>query len=448
MTQNELDKLVEYINRSIGLSGGLGGRAAIEVAVRERARLRDRDRLDDYYERLSSDEGEVSRLVGALFESHDNFINYSWQFDALSGLLLDLVNRREERRLVLVSLGCGDGREAYALAMLAKESGLMNKDWAVDVYAVGLDGDGVETGRIGLYPGEAMGGLDRSRVQRWFRPKGSRFQARDELREMITWATVNPGQSREAWPWPELAGAVDVVLARGLPMELTPAAERRMVELCAEFVAPEGLLLTGPLETAAGALAHFEYERWGPVLYYRRSTEKFKANPGHVSRKQRAGKAAQEADAAVAEDHDWPEEILAELEAAAADLLRRRETAWRRLEEAAQMAADEGLVCAEALGLAARICMELGRWADARDQARRIIDLDGDRAWARLLLAEAYSGLGLGETAGEEAGRAADMLRSGLRGADELYFRLDPAWAGTDPLELATQLRPTTRRKQ
>lgn len=437
----KFEALADVVAARTGLGWGARGRAALRRAVEGRLRTLSLSGPAAYLMALREDESEWGRLISQAADGDTVFFRNPVQFDALSqALLADLTLRRVERRLMLVSLGCSTGQEAYSLAMTVKESGLMNRGWDVDIYAVDLNPDAVQVARTGLYSDADLSGLSPARLQRWFRRSGGRYQVKDELRDMVRWAVFNVA-GREEWPWPDIWGQVDAVLMKNVLLGLAPQAGRRAVDTLAELIGPDGILLMGLVEGLPYGLRRFVIERWAGLLYLRRRSSKLKVNPGHVPRKRlRAGTGAAEVAAGPVLGQPLSHYVSSALEQGA-DVLGAGdpERAFSFFESALDDMAEQGDLCAEALGLASRAHMKLGRWGEARDLADRVTNFVAEKPWAHALVAEAWSGEGDASRAHVALKRAIEMMSADAQWKNEPFFRLDPATMHIDPLKLYTQ---------
>lgn len=435
VTRPDFETLARLVQAETGLGSGPCGRAALARAVEKRGQALSLAGPAAYRQRLEEDPAEWGRLISHLTDKTTAFFRNPAQFEFLAqGLLPELARLRQERRLTLVSAGCATGEEAYSLAIIARESGLLHKGWRLEVLGLDLNPEALQTARAGLYPAAALAGLSRARIRRWFRLRGERAEVREEIKALVSWARVNLAAGEEGLP-PDLWGRADVVLLKNVLLDLTPLAGKRAAQTLIRLLAPGGAALTGPVEGLPFAADRFDLERWGGVIYLRRRADKVKVNVGHTPRKaRRAGPARPPAGAGPEPPLPLDPALRALLQTAAAALAQGRpERAWPPLEAALDRQAARGELCPEALGLAARGHLLLERWAEARDLAARVLSFGGERMWAHCLLAEAWAGEGQRSRARAAWEQAAALQEAG---ADDWYVRLDPVLAAEDPAEL------------
>ena len=191
-------------------------------------------------------------------------------------------------------------------------------------------------------------------MQRWFRPKGTRFQARDEVREHVHLEVGNL-VDESTWPWPALREQMDLVLVRYVTRDLAPLSARRVAENLGVWTAGEGVIIPGPLEGLTSLEENLGLERWGPLVCYRRKPGKFKINPGHTTRRALRGRTGTAALANIEQSPILPRDMWNHLQSAVTAMDENRlPDVWTALEAALDHQEDENALPAETLGLAAR----------------------------------------------------------------------------------------------
>jgi chemotaxis protein methyltransferase CheR len=426
------EELAALVQSETGLGWGPKGRALLWNAVESRAGHLGLAGPAAYLAYLHSDPTEWPRLAPGLVDSRTAFFRNPLQFQALGAVLDDISLRRQERRLNLLSVGCSTGEEALSLAMTAWDTGLINKNWDVRVHAADLNPEAIDFFRIATYEAKDTRAIPQRSLNRWFRPKGERWQARPELMEMISAETANL-MDLDGWPWPDPIGLYDVVLAKNLLSDMAPRQAEKATRHLAELTAPDGVLFTGVTEGLPYGENYFLPERIGGTIYYRRLATKLKANPSHTPRRSATGggrdpSALHPASAAPKPDKKIRRNLVSAAKRLAAG---KPQEAVPPLETAMNLAAAKGDLCIHALGLAARAMLTLGRPDDAANLAEAVILLDVETPWANMLLGEAMAAAGKPGEAKVLFRRALEQMKADENWEKDYYFSTDPATAGT-----------------
>lgn len=183
--------------------------------------------------------------LNALLIGVTGFFRDAAVFDTLQSLLPDVgaLARAKGRGLRVWSAACSEGAELYSVVILLAELGLLGR--AGDVLGTDCRTDAVAVARGGCYPADALDGVPPERRERYFRPDGSGWAVRDELRAAARWRTGDVLQLIEPGQW-------DVVLCRNMAMYLRPEAARRLWAGLEAALRPGGLLVLGKAERPEG----------------------------------------------------------------------------------------------------------------------------------------------------------------------------------------------------
>lgn len=164
-------------------------------------------------------------------------------------------------RLALWSAGCAGGEEAYTLAALADEAGLLER-----CLVVGSDASrrAIVRAEQASYSAWSMRSTSAAERAAHFDDHGGMLHVADRLQQRTRFV------QRNLLDGPPPPGRFDLVLCRNVLIYLTPAAVARTAEILAEALAPDGWLLTAagdPPLAVAGLVA----VRTTHGLAYRRS---------------------------------------------------------------------------------------------------------------------------------------------------------------------------------
>jgi chemotaxis methyl-accepting protein methylase len=206
-----------------------------------------------YLALLQSDPGEARRLIARLTIKVSEFFRDGTAFDALERALRRRSAACPARRLRVWSAGCGQGEEAFSLAILLDTLG-QTAD-GVDVVATDIDVSALRFAANARYPASALRGVAPTVRARYFdeepSTRGSVYRVRGELRERVELRLH------------DLAGAIespdgerfDVVCCRNVLIYFQPAFQERVERLLARSLLPGGLLWLGEAEWLLPVLA-------------------------------------------------------------------------------------------------------------------------------------------------------------------------------------------------
>jgi chemotaxis methyl-accepting protein methylase/chemotaxis signal transduction protein len=188
-----------------------------------------------YAAALTADPGAFQRLLDCVTVQESGFFRHPDQFAALASEVLPAL----EGPVVVWSAGCGNGQEAYSLAMELAASG--RPDW--QVLATDISAAAVARTRAGRYTAAEVAGIPPVH-RRWLRPVGDLWEVDPALR-----ARVRVEQAGLTAGLPAEPGRCQVVFCRNVLIYLSsPVAESFLTRL-AGWLAPGGLVFLGYSET-------------------------------------------------------------------------------------------------------------------------------------------------------------------------------------------------------
>jgi chemotaxis protein methyltransferase CheR len=187
-------------------------------------------------------------------------------FDALKNEILpELVDRRSAAKsLSIWSAASSSGQEAYSIAILLRTHFPQLKKWKIDVLGTDYSDEMVSRTRDGSYSQFEVGrGLPASMLVKHFDRRGLNWQAKAELRNMISARTMNLA---EDWR-PTLRH--DVVFLRNVLIYFDLKTKEQILRRVHQSMRPDGYLFLGGGETLIRMQVPFERTCLGKTVYFR-----------------------------------------------------------------------------------------------------------------------------------------------------------------------------------
>jgi chemotaxis protein methyltransferase CheR len=199
-------------------------------------------------------------VLSALSLGETYVMRHPRQFEAVRHLL-----RSARGRVTLWSAGCSTGEEAWSLALVAFEVLGASAQRRVRVLGTDLNEASLAHAERGLYRPWSLRGLDIRTRDTWFRPAGSGWEVRSELRTITRFRPLDLLETGAEPP-----REVDLAMMRNVLLYLTPSARNRALGKVAGALRQDGLLLLSPTDPkpVGGALVEVQ-ESWGSILHKR-----------------------------------------------------------------------------------------------------------------------------------------------------------------------------------
>lgn len=259
----------ELVRRHTGIAIGEGKRDMIYARLAGRLRSLGLTRVADYCAQLrdGGDADELERFRNAVTTNLTGFFREPYHFEFLREHLREVLRSgdRSARCLRIWSAGCSTGEEAYSIAMTLRETIPDIDRWDVRILASDIDSEVLARARRGAYPREAVEGMDRARVRRWFRRGVGHnegwVRVRPEIARLVEFSAFSLNAA-----WPSLA-PMDAIFCRNVTIYFEPATTRRLLHRFDEVLRPDGLLFVGHSETLKGL--HDGFRLLGHTIYQR-----------------------------------------------------------------------------------------------------------------------------------------------------------------------------------
>jgi chemotaxis protein methyltransferase CheR len=146
--------------------------------------------------------------------------------------------------------GCATGEEAYSVAILLDEAGLLDR---TTIYATDIDSDSLRIAASAIYPADAMAGATRNYqvsggerpFSDWYIAKYDRSILSPTLRSRLEFFSHNLATD-------SAFGEFHLIMCRNVFIYFEEALQRRVERIFAESLIPFGNLVIGPREGLTG----------------------------------------------------------------------------------------------------------------------------------------------------------------------------------------------------
>jgi len=187
--------------------------------------------------------GAMARAaIEAMTIQETSFFRDRDAFRALASDVLPALAVAKPKRVRIWSAGCGQGQEAYSVAMLAAES---EHPAPMEILATDLSTAALEKAQAGVYTHfEVQRGLPIRRLLRHFEEAEEVWFANAPLRQSVRWMRLNlidPFTVEEGY---------DLILCRNVVSTFAPDARQATLAKLNQALAPGGRLMLGVNEPA------------------------------------------------------------------------------------------------------------------------------------------------------------------------------------------------------
>lgn len=190
--------------------------------------------FEDYLSLLRVSPEELSTLVRELIVPETFFFRYPESFSALIAW-----TRERGRPLRILSAACSTGEEAYTIAMSLLEEKMTPAEFVLEGWD--LNPHAIEVARTGRYAANSFRADPGTWRDRYFVRRGSGWQARSFLRELVRFKQANLLEVTDHDRW-------DVIFCRNVLIYFSPEQQRQVIMRLDRALVAEGILFLGPAE--------------------------------------------------------------------------------------------------------------------------------------------------------------------------------------------------------
>jgi chemotaxis protein methyltransferase CheR len=208
------------------------------------------------------------RVVEAMTTNETLFFRDPAQYEALKTTMLPALMKQRElsRRLSFWSAAASSGQEAYSLAIMLIEMGVIAQGWSVQIVGTDLSGQVLDRARDARFLQiEVNRGLPAHYLVKYFTRQGLEWQLKDQVRSMVRFERFDLRQS------PAALGSFDVIFCRNVLIYFDIATKKKILAGLRSALRDDGCLLLGGAEAILDLDGQFSRQVVGQAAVYRKA---------------------------------------------------------------------------------------------------------------------------------------------------------------------------------
>ncbi|MHB1412334.1 MAG: CheR family methyltransferase [Thermoleophilia bacterium] len=273
LTEEDFERFRKLIDQASGMFFDRSKQDVLQLGLSDRAEAVGATTLSDYYDLLTADperENEVRQLLAHLSVQETQFFRNLPQFDALRKFIIPEITRRkagEHRTMRFWCAGCSTGQEPYSVAMSVMDVLPDPGSWNIEVLGTDLNEQALEVARRGWYPEKKLTGIDRSHLERYFRPQDGGYVISEPVRRAVKFARHNLVSDNLPI---SVFGTCDAVFCRNVIIYFSHETAKYVIEHFFDILNPGGYLFLGHSETLWKMSAKYSLVEMGDAFIYRK----------------------------------------------------------------------------------------------------------------------------------------------------------------------------------
>lgn len=232
--------LIKLIEERTGFKCGSYKEKPLTRRIRVRMRALGFSEFSQYYNYLTNNPDEFKRLLDTLTIKLSYFFRNSETFDYLKNEILPRFAKNQ--KIIIWSAGCAQGEEPYSLAIIAAESGVLER---VIIYATDIDDHALIKAKDGSYPSVVFQYTPQLYIEKYFEKSNDGYRIKDNLKSIIQFVHLDLFDN---FPF-ELC---DLIMCRNVLIYMDRNAQSMLVRKFYENLKPSGYLVIGKVELLLG----------------------------------------------------------------------------------------------------------------------------------------------------------------------------------------------------
>ncbi len=264
--EQAVDRVAALLRTQIGLRPQSSLRGRLRRSIQDEAAA-GHQAVQEFVDELAVHRGALQRLVNQVTVQESSFFRHPEHFKVLVRDILPTLSGPVR----IWCAGCGNGQEAFSLAMALQEQNLDGT-----VYATDLSNDAVARTQNAYYTTRELAGLSPQRIVRHLSKTGPGWTINADLRSRVT-----------AWehnlidPLPDQVQSCQVVFCRNVLIYFDPDQARTLLSRIADAI-PAAVVFLGATETMWTVTDRFQTLQAGDCYFYRRRAEVASAVAAHA----------------------------------------------------------------------------------------------------------------------------------------------------------------------
>lgn len=275
-SQEEFEKFRNLIEEESGVYVADRNLDSLRISIVTEMSINGIDSFDDYYRLLKGSDPyqeHLRNLVNLVIVNETSFYQTPVHFVILKNTAIpEIIQRKDEKKLVVWSAGCSTGEEPYSIAITLSEVSEALKGFDIKIIASDVSQNALDIAREGLYSAETVKALPAGIIEKYFIREGGDFRLNSDIIEMVDFRIVN--LIRDDFPFEDLKG-LDIIFSRNVTVHFKIESTRKVLDRYYRLLNEPGYLFVDPSEDVSSIYQGFRAIQFQGVQIYMKGTSAF-----------------------------------------------------------------------------------------------------------------------------------------------------------------------------
>ena len=266
LTDSEFEKFRKIIYDKSGITFSATNRSILDSRLKEKLREKNLASVQDYYNLIMSDEGEMKTMLDSVTTNLTRFFRNQPHFDALVHYVIPHIIEEKKKTggtvIKIWSAGCSAGEEPYTIAMILKS--LLPPPYTFQITASDISLKSLMVGQQGFYPESRIQGIPPEYLSKYFIKTENGYQVCKELISTIKFDYHNLRNDSGM-------RNLDIVFCRNVLIYFDEAAQKACIDRFWDAMGKKSYLFIGHSESLFGMDTKFEFLKTDWACLYQKN---------------------------------------------------------------------------------------------------------------------------------------------------------------------------------
>lgn len=247
-------KYRDMIYAQSGIHFSESNRSILESRLRERLKLAQLDRLEDYLALLQKDQEETKVFLDSITTNLTRFFRNQAHYDTLINYVIPNMvawkRKMGQKKITSWSAGCSTGEEPYTNAMVLKE--YLPADFDFEIVASDLSLKSLMKAKEGFYLSTRVSDIPPNMLNKYMEKKDDGYLVRDDLRKKIRFDYHN-------LKFDSGLRNLDIIFCRNVLIYFDETAQKNVIQNFWEAMTGHSYLFIGHSESLFGMETRFQF---------------------------------------------------------------------------------------------------------------------------------------------------------------------------------------------
>ncbi|MDD3077859.1 MAG: hypothetical protein PHH37_01985 [Paludibacter sp.] len=206
--------------------------------------------INEYMKLIFRKEDEINCILESITVSYSEFFRNSLTFAVLEKIILPrYFSENKQKELIIWSVACAGGQEAYSLSILLNElNDRLGRDIKYRIFASDISKAQIKKAITGFYKIHELGNINIYTLNKYFQKYEDGYFVKDSIKKNIDFSVLDLFDKKITCPANSLFSDFDIIICANILFYINKAKRAKLIERLSNSLSKSGLIITGEVE--------------------------------------------------------------------------------------------------------------------------------------------------------------------------------------------------------